>query len=187
MRTTVALSVLALVALLAVPASASTFVNMSQHEMLRASAAVIEGQVLEVHSFWNDERTVIFTEALVQVREEVVGKTNATVVRVRTAGGTVNGYRIEAAGFPQFNRGQNTLLFLQPAEAGVYQVVGYRLGQYRITRDRQGAELAVPTLEAGVQLLNRDGQAAPRPRAVELDELKLQLRAKARHIPRLQQ
>ncbi|MDY7094029.1 MAG: hypothetical protein SX243_13760 [Acidobacteriota bacterium] len=187
MRTTVALSVLALVALLALPASASTFVNMSQQEMLQESVAVVQGQILEVTSFWNDERTVIFTEALVQVREEVVGKTDATVVRVRTAGGTVNGYTIEAAGFPQFNRGQNTLLFLQPAEAGVYQVVGYRLGQYRITRDRQGAEMAVPTLEAGVQLLTADGRPAERPRTIQLDELKTQLRAQARRIPRLQQ
>lgn len=186
MRMIRSLSLLALVLALAAPATASTFLDMSQREMLQQSGAVIQGEVLEVRSFWNDERTVILTEAMVEVREEIAGKADSTVVRVRTVGGVVGGYKIEAAGFPTFARGDRVVLFLDRGEQGVYEVVGYRLGQYRVTQNRDGVALAVPTLEHGVRLLTADGREARRPQTVELDELKSQIRNEARRIPRLQ-
>jgi hypothetical protein len=97
------------------------------------------------------------------------------VVVVRTYGGEVGDIRVEAPGFPKFAVGERVLVFLTNAGATA-EVTAYRQGQYRIVRDKAGVEMAVPTVEHGVRLLNRDGSAAPAPKAVQLDTFKQMLR-----------
>src|SRR4029078_9100957 len=111
MKRCLSIGLLLLVALATLPAGASTFLAMSQKEMLRQSTAVVEGRVLKVSSFWDVTGRIIQTEALVQVEETVVGEA-PTIVVLRTFGGTVDGYRVEAHGFPQFNVNERLLLFV---------------------------------------------------------------------------
>lgn len=166
----------AAILLAAAPAGASTFLAMSQEELVAAADAVVVGRVLEVHSFWNDEGTAILTEAAIRVDETVRGE-SPTVVLVRTFGGEVGGLRIEAHGFPTFQPGQRLLLYLRGAGGRGAEVVGYRLGEYKIVSRSDGVDVAVPTLDANVALLNRDGSPAERPRAVVLDALRERIRA----------
>ncbi|HEX5758918.1 MAG TPA: hypothetical protein VF121_06955 [Thermoanaerobaculia bacterium] len=165
----------------AAPATASTFVAMSHEQLVAASAAVVQGRVIKTDSFWTPSGRLIVTEAMVQVEEVIVGAAPSVAV-VRTAGGKVQGFTVEAHGFPQFEVGQRVVLFLQAGDPA--QVTGYRLGHYRIAADGRGNEVAVPTLERGVQLLTADGSPAPRPRVMRLDTLKDQVRAHAARIVR---
>ena len=169
---------LALTAALALPAlaGASTFLALSQEEMVASSRAVVQGEVLKVNSFWHPSGRVIVSEALVRV-EEVVAGDAPTVVVLRTHGGEVGGFMVEAAGFPTFRAGERLLLFLQDDEEDTSWVTGYRQGQYRILTDSAGVEMAVPTLEPGVRLLDKRGVAAARPRAERLDAFKDRIRA----------
>ena len=166
------------VALLAVASAtrASTFLAMSQEELVAGSAAVVDARVVQVKSFWNREHTAILTEALVRVDEVVVGEAPA-YVKVRTFGGTVGRYRIEAHGFPTFEHGQRLLLFLytEPADGSV-RVQGYRLGEYRVETRPDGVEVARPMADAGMRLLRPDGKAVEAPRARPLAEMKASLR-----------
>jgi hypothetical protein len=182
MRRLVILSLLlALVA--GVPAGASTFLNMDQRELVQKSAAVVDGEVLQVHSFWDAKGRVIITEAIIKVSDSVAGNIGSAIV-VRTFGGTVEGYTVEAHGFPTFKRGERYLLFLESERNGAHQVTGYQLGQYRITLDKNGAEVAVPTFDGAARLLTRDGRQAARPRALALDALKNQIRTEAQSLGR---
>lgn len=147
--------------LLASPAGASTFRVMTQAELVQQSQAVVVVRILDVESYWNDEHTMILTDALLEVEEIVVGRTGATVVRARTFGGEVGGYRVDAQGFPTFPRGERLLVFLGAEKSGVHRIVGYQLGQYRVTKDRTGAEVAVPMVDKGVRLLDAQGRPAP--------------------------
>jgi hypothetical protein len=165
----------------ALPAAASTFLAMDQRAMVRASDAVVMGEVTEVRSFWNDEATAIVTEAFVKVNETFAGNAPGVVV-VRTFGGQVGAVYIEAHGFPTFHKGQNLVLFLEGA-GDVARVVGYQQGQYRVvTRKSDGARVAVPTVDSGAALIHADGRPAGKPRAVELDTLRSQVHAVAREI-----
>ncbi|MGD2115943.1 MAG: hypothetical protein PVG07_12865 [Acidobacteriota bacterium] len=181
-RTSIILGIVALASILALPASASTFVAMDEQELVAASATVVEGRVLEVHSFWNADGTAILTEATVRVTDVVAGRA-ADVVTVRTFGGRVGDHVIEAHGFPTFQQGERALLFLQGGADGTLRVTGYQLGHYRVRSDERGRKLAVPTMEAGVQLLRKDGTPAPRPQAVELDGFKDVVRSFAARTP----
>lgn len=181
MKRFVCLALLALA--LAVPASASTFLAMSRGELIAQSDAVIQGEVLQVNSFWTPSGRIIATEAMVRVTETIVGQAPSVVV-VRTFGGTVGGYTVEAHGFPKFEKGQQVLLFVDNQGDGTAEVTGYRQGQFRIVRTREGYDVAVPTVENGVRLLTRDGRTAPRPQVVRLDTLKAEIRAGALRVGR---
>lgn len=168
--------------LMAVPVTASTFVAMDQAELVAASDAVIQGEVLEVYSFWNKEGNAVLTEARILVEEVVAGQAPSEVV-VRTFGGRVGDYVLEAHGFPVFQKGQHLLLFLHQGQDASLRVTGYRLGEYRVARGDHGQLVAMPTLEPGIRLLARDGKPAPRPEVVPLETLKSQIRGLAARTP----
>jgi hypothetical protein len=178
MKRFVLLGVMALMLALVVPAGASTFLAMSKAELVGQSDAVVQGEVVKIESFWAPSGRIIVTQAMVRVTETVAGEA-PTVVMMRTFGGTVNGFTVEAHGFPVFKVGDRLLLFVQEQQDGSAEVTGYRLGQYQIQRDKAGVEFAIPTLEKGVRLLSADGREAPRPEAVRLDTFKNQIRALA--------
>lgn len=163
-----------------VPAAASTFVAMDQQELLASSAAVVDGRVLDVRSFWNDDHTNIISEARIEVTDLVAGDSPA-VVTVRTFGGEVGNYRVEAHGFPTFASGDRVLLFL--AEDGdAYRVSGYAQGHFRVRQGAKG-ELAVPTIGEGVRFFHKDGSLGEPARTRELGVLKNQVREQ-RHLLR---
>src|SRR5688572_5518275 len=150
------------------PAGASTFVAMSEKELVAASDAVVRGQVVSVESFWNDRHTLIVSEAVFEVESAIAGAA-PRYVTLRTAGGTVDGYTVEATGFPVFRAGDRALLFLERDDqkplgrvhtksgAESYRVAGYQLGQYRIVSDG-GEEIAVPAAHPGLRFLRKDGR-----------------------------
>ena|SRR6185295_1590411 len=176
MKRIVWLGVIALL-LAAIPAAASTFIALSHAELVAGSDAVVQGRVLKVSSYWEKTGRVIVSEAMVQVDEVVRGAAPGVVI-VRTFGGTVNGYTVEAHGFPKFAVNDQVLLYLHGAE-GTAEVTGYQQGQYRIARDKAGIAMAVPTVDGGAFLVGRDGRPAPGAKAMRLETLKNLIRAEA--------
>lgn len=163
--------------LAAVPAGASTFLAMPLDELVAESEAVVEGRVIEAHSFWNAERTAILTEAVLEVDSSLVGAAPA-YVNLRTFGGRVGDYRIEAHGFPTFAVGERLVLFLEPERDGAHRVLGYQQGQYRI-QEEKGVLMAVPADDAGARYIRKNGAPAPARRALPLADLERELREAA--------
>lgn len=169
-------------ALTAAPVSASTFLAMRGSELVAQSDAVVVGEVLYTYSYWNREGTMVFTDAVVGVQEAILGDA-AGLVTVRTPGGQVAGFRVEAEGFPAFRAGQRQVLYLHRTADDVMEVTGYQQGQYRVITRSDGVAVAVPAL-AGVRLLSPSGKLAPMPRAVALDTLKHTIRSEAQGLGR---
>jgi hypothetical protein len=181
-RTLSALFAVAALAL-ALPAGASTFLAVSREELVSRAEAVVLGRVVEVSSFWNREHTAILTEATFEVEDTVVGVA-PTYLTLRTFGGRVGNYIIEAHGFPRFVLGEKLLLFLEPEHDGAHKVLGYLQGQYRVRNDTQGRPIAEPLFDAGARILRPDGTFAPAPRPQALAELRNELRAIAGRVGR---
>lgn len=174
---------LMLVMAAAIPVGASTFLKMTQKDLVHDSAAVVRGHVVKVSSFWDPTGRIVMSEALVRVEEKVFGEAPSVVV-VRTFGGTVGNFTVEAHGFPKFQVNDHFLLFLEPEEDGASRVAGYQQGQYRVVQDKAGALLAVPVFD-GANLLTRDGRTAAPAKAMPLDELKASIRNEARRAGRV--
>lgn len=171
-RVLVGLAVACLLAA-ALPAAASTFVALDQAALIAGSSAVVEGRVLDVRSHWNDDRTLIVSEARILVGDLIAGE-SPNIVTVNTPGGEVGDYRVEAAGFPAFAAGDRVVVYLSP-DGDSYRVTGHAQGHYKVRETAKGA-VAVPTLGEGVQLFKPDGSLAPVLAPVQLDDLKTQIR-----------
>ena len=177
--------VLFLSVLATLPLGASTFMAMDRAELIANSEAVVQGTVLKVNSFWDPSGRMVMTEALVRVEDTIIGQA-PSIVRVQTFGGNVDGFIVEAAGFPEFKAGERMILFLSPEKQGIAKVAGYQFGQFHIRRDKAGVEFAVSAIDAGVNVVTKDGRPFARPQAVRLDTFKDQVRETARRSGRIE-
>lgn len=164
----------------AAPASGATFVDMEIPELVAASDAVIEGRVVDVKSQWDEQGIVIVSEALIQVDDKIVGKSEDWVT-VRVVGGEVGGYTIQAPGFPTLDQDERVVLFLSRSGRGddSYGITGHPLGKYRVVEDA-GEQIARPSVDDGAVLVSPRGGPATVPQALSLDRLKEDIRDAAR-------
>lgn len=175
------LSLLTLISVLsATPVAASSFLAMSQEELVASSSAVVQGKVVETRSYWNEDRSLIWTEAVIAVEERLVGEAPG-LVRVQTPGGKIGDIRIEAVGFPTFADKERLIVFLEP-EGERTRVTGFRQGQWRIETGEAGQEIAVPAVDSDVLLVGRDGRPVQPPAAVALETLKQTIRDTAMRV-----
>lgn len=174
----VALAALALAA----PAGAATFVNMELPQLVAESDAVIEGRVTQVDSFWNENGTIIVTEAIVQVDDKIAGKSEDWI-RVRVPGGEVDGYTIQAPGFPTLALDERVVLFVRRGDSrgDSLQITGHALGKYRVVEEG-GDAIARPTTDSGAVLVAPGGARSEAPQSLSLDRLKDDIRDAARAL-----
>lgn len=166
MKKLVALSILTL-CLAALPLSASTFVALSESELVGTSKLIVRGEITTVDSHWTESGRLIVSDVVVEVSKTYFGNAPAEIT-VRTAGGQVGAIRVEAHGFPTFEKGREVILFLESATDGTYSVVGYQQGHYRVVERLDGVTLSVPQVEDGVRYLRPDGSAAAVQQSVEI-------------------
>ncbi|MDP9192129.1 MAG: hypothetical protein M3P06_10565 [Acidobacteriota bacterium] len=128
---------------LAVPLSASQFIDMTFDQVARESQYVVRGQVIETWSAWDDAHEVIYTYATVHVSRYFGEIAGPDVLMVREVGGTVDGYTQEAIGFPAIRRGEQVVLFLSRWEdSSDYRIHAFNQGKY-LVRERGGFEVLV--------------------------------------------
>ena len=174
------LCLLALVLVVAVPPStAGTFQRVGLEMLVDTSSAAVEGEVLSTSSYWDSEGRIIVTEAMILVKDRVFGK-SASVLRVKTFGGTVGNYTVEAPGFPAFEEGERLFLFVRTDERDgtMLRVTGYQQGQFRIVTGSDQVDHAVSAVEGGeAHLVGDVGQAKLLPPRLTLSELKEMVRS----------
>lgn len=124
----------AMFVIVAVDAFATQVIQRTPQELAQDSQLVVDGKVSSVRSYWNEDRSKIFTEAVVAVGSTYKGGATATV-RVVQVGGVVGNVRMTAHGALQWQKGEEVLLFLEPSTPGAFQVAGFSQGKYMIERD----------------------------------------------------
>lgn len=177
------LCTVALLLAMAPGAVASTFLAQTPEQMVAGSTDVVRGSVVDTISFWGETGRMIYTEHQVRVDEAWVGDARG-MVTVRIPGGTVDGYTIEAHGFPQLEQGEDVVLFLSPGEDGTMRIHGYQQGHFRVVTRRDGVTLAVPQVEEGARLFTAAGAVAPPAQSEVYENFKAGVRARAARLGR---
>ena len=121
---------------LTVVAGATQVLYLTIEQLGSKSAIVVRGEVVSTQSYWNDQRTKIFTETTVTVDQTYKGNTGATV-QILQLGGTVGNVRVTAHGALQWTAGEEVVLFLEPYADGKFQVSGFSQGKFNVVRDPQ--------------------------------------------------
>jgi hypothetical protein len=135
------LTLVAMLLALAIPMSASQFVDVSFDQIAREAKFVVRGHVLDTWSQWDESREVIYTYATVRVTRYFGETTGPDVVMIREVGGTVDGYTMEAIGFPMIRRGEQIVAFLSE-DGSDLRIHAYNQGKY-LVRQRMGREVLI--------------------------------------------
>jgi hypothetical protein len=128
------LSLIALLLLvMALPLSASQFIEQPFDQVAREATYVVRGSVVETWAAWNDAHDLIYTYATVRVSRYFGEVAGPDTLVVREVGGTVDGYTQEAIGFPAIRRGEQVVLFLSQWDNGSdYRIHAFNQGKFLV-------------------------------------------------------
>lgn len=144
------LAILALT-LCAVPAAATTYRMMSDQDLVDQAPAVVEARVVGV-----DYAPTLggrpATDYLVEVSRVLKGDLPGSTVLVRVPGGiNPEGLGLKIWGAPKFGEGEETILFLRPAQDGTYRILHLMLGAFH-KRTVGGRAVAVRDLSEAAEM-----------------------------------
>src|SRR5205814_537742 len=137
---------LAVLALLAGPARATTFVGVSERILARAADAIVIGTVEQIETVAGGDGT-ISTLVTLDVEEAVKGHVERRLT-LKQPGGSIGGRTLWIAGGPRFRTGERQLLFLSAAADGTARTTALGMGQFLLrAHPRTGATLAEPRVD----------------------------------------
>jgi hypothetical protein len=163
----------ALMLALAFDARATIMRYLEVEDLTRASSDIFQGYVLSTSTYWNNERTKIYTEIRVQVKEAFKGGIAAgQTVTVTQLGGEKDGVMLDFAGRPEFTDGEQVVLFTTRGQRADFVVMGLKQGKMRV----EGNEVVRDF--SGIMLVERESAGRglqtvqPKRTRVALDELR---------------
>src|SRR6266566_564910 len=135
------LAPLAVLAMLAGPARATTFVGVSERILARAADAIVIGTVEQIETVAGADGA-ISTLVTLDVEASVKGHAERRLT-LKEPGGSIGGRALWIAGAPRFRTGERQLLFLSAAADGTARTTALGMGQFVLRpHPRTGATLA---------------------------------------------
>jgi hypothetical protein len=135
---TLFLAGLAILALCAIVANATTLVRLDFDRLVGESVAIARVRCLGSESRWDHGE--LWTETRFAVIEREKGLL-PSVLKVRMLGGSDGALHSHVDGVPTFRAGEEVYLFLWGTNTETYRVLGWSQGAFRIARNKStGAE-----------------------------------------------
>src|SRR5262249_53010235 len=97
-----------------IPAAATTLIHEGLDQLVRGNELVIQGKVLDIHSYWNEAHSFILTDVHVRPTQVIKGRPAGDVgdVSFTVLGGAVGDVSMVIVGAPDLVPGSEYLLFL---------------------------------------------------------------------------
>ncbi len=168
----------------AAPSSATVHLPTDFAEMVARSTFVVHGRVVDVRSDTSSDRRGIVTYVTVDVAHPLKGAPGESVTFL-VPGGQVGRYERIVVGAPQFERGDEVVLFLASRGPSIPYVFGLSQGVYRVSRASGRATVMPPAV------LARGGDASaagplvrgdPARRPLPLDDFAREVRLLAERV-----
>lgn len=139
-------------------ATATTYVGVSDANLVDQAAAVARVQVVSVEA--GPATAQPSTDYLVEVEVLIKGHLPGSTIAVRVPGGVgANGLALKIWGAPEFRRGDEPLLFLAPNRDGSFHILHLMLGAFHAQR-AENAEFATRDLSEAHRLQGSAGMDA---------------------------
>ena len=154
----------AVAAAMAPPASATTLVRQSLEKLVSSHSRIVLGEVLEAHSYWNQEGTFILTDVRFAPRQVLKGSPEDAELTVTLLGGQVGDLTTVIVGGAELIPGRSYLLFLNeqnlPGAKGALTVREHVQGAFDILPSQGGAR-AVSQAVHHPLLPDKEGSVEP--------------------------
>jgi hypothetical protein len=133
LRLSIAALMIAATMLAAMHANATIMQYLEIEDLARLSSDAFHGQVVATDTWWNAERTHIYTSIRVRISESFKGSTRRDqTVTVTQLGGEKDGFRMDYAGRPEFTAGESVALFTVRGQRDDFIVVALKQGKLRV-------------------------------------------------------
>jgi hypothetical protein len=170
---------LGLVLASAVPAPATTVVQMRDDDLAAQAAAVVLGRVTALQGHLDSARGQIFTDVTLAVEEVVAGPALPPTVTLRQPGGRIGGVHAWLEGSPEFTIGERVLVYLRVSGDGTLRVLQLYQGKLSVMTDPlTGDDVAIRINGGGVRVLAplQHGATPPPKDTHRLDDLRHTIR-----------
>lgn len=131
---------LAIAASAVASANATTLIRASLDKLVTTNDAVVVGEVVDVHSYWNAEGTFILTDVRIVAAEVLKGDMKSRELTVTLMGGQVGDLTTLIIGGAQLIPGRAYVMFLNnedlPGAKGVLTVRDHAQGVFDIQMDK---------------------------------------------------
>lgn len=135
--------------------------RLSLENLVERSELIVHGRCLRTWSAWDADRQSIWTHGEIEIQSSLKGGGTTTVV-VSEPGGRAGGLEMAIEGVPQYQPGEEVVVFLYRTPIGYLRARGLGQGKYRVTSDPGGTQRRVRLILDGVSLVNSPA-ASPLP------------------------
>lgn len=122
--------------------SATVIVPIEFRELVTTSPVIVQGRVTDVRSAFVNGRRSVETFVTVEAGDYLKGNLGSHVT-LRVPGGEIGRYRTIFIGAPEFQVGEEVVLFLKTARGAVPVIAGLNQGAFRIVSDRDSGRRIV--------------------------------------------
>lgn len=130
--------------MLSVALQATVILPIEFKELVTTSPVIVHGRVTDTRAVLLDGRQTVETFVTVDVEEYLKGNLGEHVT-FRVPGGQIGRYKTIFVGAPEFNQGDEVVLFLKAPTGGVPFIVGLNQGAYRVMPDARTGQRVVTT------------------------------------------
>jgi hypothetical protein len=125
--------------LLVLPAAALATSSRQQTlgTMTKLSSDIVRGKVVAKESRWNDDKSLIVTDVMIQVIEAFKGAA-APEVTLEVIGGRVEDLVLDVVGGPSFAIGEEVLVFATRGPGGRLRLPGLAQAKFTVETDAAG-------------------------------------------------
>lgn len=176
-------ALLGLLMLTAATAAATMVPRMDLGSLTRGAGRIVHGKVVKRWSAWGASGRHIWTHYEIQVSDTLKGAPQPTFT-LSEPGGIVGDVGMSISGVPEFEVGDEVVVFSFLTPAGYWRVRGYGQGKYEVTA-QQGGVLTVRSNPGEIVLIDppapsrpgRVGLSAPSGNGMRLEQFKTLVRS----------
>ena len=123
---------------------ATVIVPIEFRELVTIAPVIVHGRVVEVRSDWVDGRRSVETFVTVEAEEYLKGNLGERLT-IKVPGGQLGRYRTVFIGAPEFQDGDEVVLFLKGSGPSYPYVIGLSQGAFRVVTDARSGRRMVTT------------------------------------------
>jgi hypothetical protein len=127
----------------AIPAGATVLVPADLSELARDAHVIARGAVVSIDTQWTEDRRTIETVVTLEAESYLKGRLDR-VLQFKVPGGTLGRLRSIVVGAPQFEVGQQVIVFLGTNGPRLPHLLGLTQGVYRVSVTAAGAAVVLP-------------------------------------------
>ena len=129
---------------LSVALEATVLVPIEFRELVSTAPVIVHGRVVDVRAVLLDGRRSVETFVTIEAGEYLKGQLGPNFT-IRIPGGQVGRFRTVFVGAPEFQAGDELVLFLKTPRASLPHIVGLSQGAFRVVVDPRSGQRMVAT------------------------------------------